>query len=173
MKPASHNLGLKWGLAFEDLYRREGLERLDTIFAEHLRSTDAALFSRWAEAREHAGAFIRKQAADLIVDLAPHVDDFVAELFGIQAEVRELQARHNAFEPLLSLKRRFVQKKAISGVTAAQAAAINGGALAAELEAFFNGPLTEENFVEHVSKWLDHESDGEPANAAQLKIAQQ
>jgi NADPH-dependent glutamate synthase beta subunit-like oxidoreductase/NAD(P)H-flavin reductase len=169
MKPASHNLGLKWGLAFEDLYRREGLERLDTIFAEHLRSTDAALFSRWAEAREHAGALIRKQAADLIVDLAPHVDDFVGELFAIEAEVRELQARHNAFEPLLSLKRRFVQKKAISGVTAAQASAINGPALAAELETLFNGPLTEDNFVEHVSKWLDEEA----ANAAQLKIAQQ
>jgi len=173
MKPASHTLGLNWGLAFEDLYRREGLERLDAIFAEHLKSTEAALFSRWTEAREHVGALTRKQAADLIVDLAPHVDDFVAELFGIQAEVRELQARHNAFEPLLSLKRRFVQKKAISGVTAAQARAIDGAALAADLEAFFNGPLTEQNFVEHVSKWLDHESDGEPANAAQLKIAQQ
>ncbi len=77
------DLNLKWSLAFEDLYRREGLERLDAIFAEHLKSTDAALFSRWMEAREHADAITRKQQSDLIVELAPHVEDFVAELFGI------------------------------------------------------------------------------------------
>jgi hypothetical protein len=80
MKSATHSLGLKWGFAFEELYRREGLERLDGIFAEHLRTSDAALFSRWTEAREHASALTRKQAADLIVDLAPHVDDFVATM---------------------------------------------------------------------------------------------
>src|SRR5258708_2871062 len=162
------DLKLKWSLAFEDLYRREGLERLDAVFAEHLQSTDAALFARWIEAREHSGSITRKQNGELIVDLAPHVEDFVAELFGIGVDVRELQARHNALEPLLSLKRRFVQKKAISGVTREQASAINGASLAAELEAWFGGPLTEANFVEHVSKWLDHEAE----HASQLKSAQ-
>jgi NADPH-dependent glutamate synthase beta subunit-like oxidoreductase/NAD(P)H-flavin reductase len=163
------DLNLKWSLAFEDLYRREGLERLDSIFAEHLKSTDAALFSRWIEAREHAGSITRKQNAELIIDLSPHVEDFITELFGIGAEVRALQARHNAVEPLLSLKRRFVQKKAISGVTREQASAIDGAALARELEAIFGEPLTEQNFVEHVSKWLDDE----PGHLAPLKTAQQ
>ncbi len=166
MKTGS-SLNLKWNFAFEDLYRREGLERLDAIFCEHLQSTDAALHVRWIEAREHS--LERKQNADLIVDLAPHVEDFVVELFGITAEARELQSRHAEFEPMLALKRKFVQKKAISGVTKEQAMAIDGAALAAELVALFNGPLTEENFVEHVSKWLDDEAN----HAAQLKVAQQ
>jgi NADPH-dependent glutamate synthase beta subunit-like oxidoreductase/NAD(P)H-flavin reductase len=162
------DLNLKWSLAFEDLYRREGLERLDAIFAEHLKSTDVALFARWVEAREHAGSLPRKENADLIVDLAPHVDDFIAELFGITAEVRELQSKHHALEPLLSLKRRFVQKKAISGVSVEQASKIDGVALAAELTTLFGEPLTEQSFVEHVSKWLDDEA----ANAERLKVAQ-
>jgi NADPH-dependent glutamate synthase beta subunit-like oxidoreductase/NAD(P)H-flavin reductase len=160
-------LSLQWGFSFDDLYRRDGLARLDGYFVEHLKAGDAVLFNRLMEAR--AKPPDRKAAADLIVDLAPHVDDFVAELFGITAEVRELQARHSALEPLYALKRRFVHKKAISGVTAQQAAAIDGPALAAELSARFNEPLTEQSFVTHVSRWLDDE----PGHSAQLSIAQQ
>src|SRR5579871_1835823 len=117
-------LNLKWNFAFEDLYARAGLEKLDRHFVEHLKSSDAALANRLLEARTSPHTIGRKQNADLIVDLAPQVEDFVAELFGIEREIRELQARHNSFEPLFSVKRRFVQKKAISGVTKEQASAI-------------------------------------------------
>src|SRR5579863_7250757 len=128
-------LQLKWGFSFGDLYRREGLLRLDDHFLEQLKAADPGLFDRLIAAREHPPE--RKQNADLIVDLAPHLEDFLGELFGIESEVRQLQARHNALEPLYALKRKFVQKKAISGVTAEQAAAIDGAALAAELESLF------------------------------------
>ncbi len=113
-------LNLKWGFSFDDLYRRDGLTRLDASFLEHLKAADTSLFNQLMNAR--ANPPDRKSAADLIVNLAPHVEDFIAELFGITAEVRELQAKHSALEPLYALKRRFVQKKAISGVTAEQAA---------------------------------------------------
>ena len=53
-------------------------------------------------------------------------------------------------------------------MTAEQASAINGPALASELESLFNEPLTEASFVEHVSRWLENESFHE----AQLAIAQ-
>src|SRR4029077_3128957 len=87
------------------------------------------------------------------------VEDFIAELFGISPEATVLEARHEVLAPLYALKRKFVQKKAISGVTKEQAAAIAGPALAAELESLFHEPLTEESFVEHVSRWLEAESD--------------
>ena len=104
-------------------------------------------------------ALARKQQSDLIVELAPHVEDFIGELFGISADLRALQAKHHSLAPIYALKRRFVQKKAISGVTKEQASAINGLAVAAELEALFNEPLTEASFVEHVSRWLDAEQE--------------
>src|ERR1700678_576634 len=160
-------LNLKWGFSFEDLYARKGLVRLDAAFVEYLANADAALEARLNEAR--GGGFNRKLQSDLMVDLAPHVEDFLGDLFGISGEVRELQARHNALEPLYALKRRFVQKRAISGVSLEHASAIDGAALEAELEALFHGPLTQENFVEHVSRWLDHESEHGP----QLAKAQQ
>ena len=117
------------------------------------------------DARANPGALARKQQSDLIVELAPHVEDFIGELFGISGDLRALQAKHHSLAPIYALKRRFVQKKAISGVTKEQASAINGLAVAAELEALFNEPLTEASFVEHVSRWLD----AEPEHQAQLQ----
>ena len=46
-----------------------------------------------------------------------------------------------------------------------KAAALNGRALPAELEALFHEPLTETSYVDHVSRWLDEEQ----ANAQQLR----
>ena len=157
----SGQLDLKFGFSFEDLYRRRGLVRLDGVFLDHLGSTDAALAQRLTAARAHPEALARKQSSELLVELAPHLEDFIGELFGITREVRALQARHHELAPLYALKRKFVQKKAISGVTKEQASAINGNSIAAELESLFNEPLTEASFVTHVSRWLETEQHHE------------
>ncbi len=160
----SESLSLHFGLSFDDLYRREGLVRLDAAFVDYL---DNALAARLKAARAEFSA--RKQQSELMVDLAPHVEDFIGDLFGISAEVRALQATHDALAPVYALKRKFIQKKAISGVTAEKASAINGRACALELEALFNEPLTEASFVEHVSRWLEDEAN----HAAELGVAAQ
>ena len=169
MHTSSDQLDLRFGLSFEDLYRQEGLARLDQTFLEQLHSANPALAQRLLDARANPGALTRKQQSELIIELAPHVEDFIGELFGISAELRALQAKHHSLAPIYALKRQFVQKKAISGVSKEQASAINGLAVAAELEALFDEPLTEASFVEHVSRWLDAEQE----HAAQLKIAAQ
>ena len=151
MPTDSDQLALHFGFSFEDLYRRDGLVRLDGTFLQELQSADVALFDRLTAARTDAAALTRKQQSDLIIDLAPHLEDFIGELFGITADVRKLQGRHDALAPIYALKRKFIQKKAISGVTKEQATAINGTAVAAELESLFGEPLTERSFVEHVS----------------------
>ena len=167
MHTSSTQLDLKFGLSFEDLYQREGLVRLDAEFRRHLQAVNAPLLQRLVAVRENPAALDRKQQSDLIVELAPHVEDFIGELFGISAALRTVQTKHHALAPIYALKRRFVQKKAISGVSKDQASAINGLAVAAELEALFNEPLTEASYVEHVSRWLDAEPDHE----SQLKLA--
>ncbi len=162
-------LDLRFGLSFEDLYSQGGLARLDETFLGQLQPAHTELAQRLLDARANPGALTRKQHSDLLVELAPHVEDFLGELFGISREVRALQAKHHALAPIYALKRRFIQKKAISGVTKEQASTINGLAVAAELEALFNEPLTEASFVEHVSRWLDAEQEHQP----QLQLAQQ
>src|SRR5689334_14926562 len=138
MHTSSDQLELRFGLSFEDLYQQDGLARLDQTFLEQLHSANPSLGQRLVDARSNPSSLARKQQSDLIVELAPHVEDFIGELFGISSALRTLQTKHHALAPIYALKRRFVQKKAISGVSKDQASAINGLAVAAELEALFN-----------------------------------
>ena len=94
------DLALKHGLAFSDLYERDGLIRLDRAFVAHLASADIGLHDRLMAGRADPEALDRKPESDLLVDLAPHVEDFVGDLFGIAGEVRALQARHDKLAPL-------------------------------------------------------------------------
>ncbi|MDE3198005.1 MAG: pyridine nucleotide-disulfide oxidoreductase, partial [Acidobacteriota bacterium] len=150
------NLNLSFGFSFEDLYARDGLLRVDAAF---LQQAPEELRTRLLAARENPASLTGKPASELIVALAPYVDDFIGELFGISAELRALQERHHELAPLYSVKRRFVQRKALTGQTPEKALAIDGEKIAAELEAFVLEPLTERSFASHVAKWLDAEAD--------------
>src|SRR5260370_25058552 len=88
----SRDLMLNFGFEFEDLYQHDGLVRLDGVFLDHLKSTDPALHARLVAARENPSQLARKDQSELIVDVAPHLEDFIGRLFGITAEVEALQA---------------------------------------------------------------------------------
>jgi len=160
-------LSLQFGLAFHDLYQREGLLKLDAAFLAELAEHSSTLHARLLAAREDQTTLTVKQRSELIVELAPHLEDFVGKLFGIDAELRELQVRHTELAPLYSVKRKFVQRK-LAGRTIEQARAIDPIAVTADLQAFINGPLTETSYVTNVAHWLEA-ADGEWK--AQLELA--
>ncbi len=162
MSAVSDQFELGLGFVFEDLYRYEGLARLDDVFLSHLEPADPVLHRRLVDARSDPQKLSSKEASDLMIDVAPHVEDFLGEVFGIAKEIQALQARHNQLAPLMAFKRKFVQKRAISGVTKEQASAINGLALAAELDSLFGEPLTQSSFFQHVSHWLENEAEHAP-----------
>ncbi|HMD47616.1 MAG TPA: hypothetical protein VKG79_00905, partial [Bryobacteraceae bacterium] len=124
MSTSSDQCALGFGLQFEDLYRRDGLMRVDAAFLAQLLASDAGLHIRLLDARVNPGAKTAQQQSELVIELAPHVEDFLGELFEITKEVHALQARHNEFAPFFAFKRKFIQKRAISGVTKEQAEAI-------------------------------------------------
>ena len=92
-----------------------------------------------------------------------------ASCSALRPEVRALQAKHDALGPLYALKRKFVQKKGHQRNDGGEGGRDSGRKLATELEALFGEPLTEQSYVEHVSRWLDAEAE----HGAQLGIAQQ
>ncbi|MBV8935386.1 MAG: pyridine nucleotide-disulfide oxidoreductase, partial [Alphaproteobacteria bacterium] len=164
-------LVLKYGLSFADLYDREGLLRLDRAFVARLAETDVGLHDRLMAARRDPRAVERLDESNLLVDLAPHLEDFLGELFGIGAEIRELQSRHHELAPLYSVKRLFVQRRAVKGVKEADAMAIDGPRLARELDGLIGSPTEdawERAYAEHVAKWLEDEA----GNAAALATAE-
>src|SRR6266851_5163081 len=160
-------LALKHGLQFDDLYRRDGLARIDTLFVAHLAAGDVELYNRLMSARRDPGTLEANAESELIIDLAPHLEDFIGDLFAIAPEIAALQARHHELAPLYTVKRLFVQRRAVKGVTAGQAAALDGPALAAALEARFGESLTELAFATHVAGWME----AEDANKEALDLA--
>ncbi len=163
------DLLLPFGLSFEDLYRRDGLVKLDDLFLAQLQEAMPGLHERLVAARENSASLTSKQQSELIIELAPYVEDFLGHVFGIEAELRQLQARHSELAPLFSVKRRFVQRKALTGYTKEKATQLDGFALQADLEALMQEPLTERSFAEHVARWLETEAE----HTRQLQLATQ
>lgn len=160
------DLRLAFGMAFEDLYRRDGLVRLDAAFLTFLKDADSALRDRLTAARAAPDAFASKDESELVIDLAPHLESFIAELFGVAADLHALKARHDALEPLYSVKRLFVQRRALKK-HAAQAPGFDGEALRRAIEDLIGGELDELRFAEWVAARLDTEA----AHAAELDVA--
>src|SRR5205814_9549118 len=118
----------------------EGANAIDRHFGAHLRSADVALADRMDAARSAPDALNRKDEAALLIDVATHFEDFLAKLFGIETEVRALEARHHESAPLFSVRRQFVQRKAMNAHKAEAAALFDGPALRAALEPLLGGP---------------------------------
>ena len=139
-----------FGLRFEDLYTREGLLRVDEAFLGFL---DAPLKDLLLKARKDPPS--GKTESELLVTLAPHVEDFLAKLFGIESEAHALAARHHELAPLWAVKRTFVQRRALHKVKPEDATP-GGFAFTSELD-----------FARQVTEWLKDES----ANAEKLERA--
>ena len=167
MNDAPAQSTLKSGLSMEDLYTREGLVRLDALFLQYLEGASTELHHRLTMARRDPQALADKPRSELMIELAPHLEDFLGTEFSIARELAELQACHNQAAPLYAVKRKFVQRRAISGISAEQASAIDGPDIAVELEKRIAAPLTERAFAEFVSRWLE----AEPEHATAIDFA--
>ena len=163
----TESLTLGFDLRFADLYGRDGLVRLDGQFVDFLKAQSPELHNRLMTARAAPEPLAGKPESDLIVELAPVLEEFIAELFGIAPEVGSLRSRHEALAPLYAVKRLFVQRRAAKKYGPDQAAAFDGAALRSELEPLLGGELTELRFAECVDVWMKEEA----AHAAALDLA--
>jgi NADPH-dependent glutamate synthase beta subunit-like oxidoreductase/NAD(P)H-flavin reductase len=160
-------LRLAHGLRFEDLYQPAGLASLDHNFIAALKSSDEGLAGRLLAARAAPDSLDAKAESQLILDLSGHLEDFIGALFGIEAELKALQAQHNALAPLFTVKRLFVQRQAIKAHKPEAAEAFDADALRAALTAAFGGSFDELTFARHVEAW---QADA-ATHAAELDLA--
>ena len=141
--------------------------RLDAAFLDFLGEGDAALRALLAAARLSINTPSGKEQSELLIALAPHLEDFLARLFGIETQVQALAARHHELAPLYSCKRLFVQRRAMTKVKPEEAATIDGPALEAKLTEYIGTPFTELSFAREVAHWLMDEA----AHAGELQLA--
>jgi len=157
------------GFSVADLYRREGLIRLDQIFLSQLAEADPQLHQQLVQARSHPADVTRAASTDLALRIAPQLEAFIGELFGVGAELAALKGHHAELEPLFRIKREFVQRQAAKKIKPEEAARFDGDALFARLQQLLGAPFEELLFARKVGEWLVDET----AHAEELRIAQQ
>jgi len=148
-------MNLAFNLKFDELYLQEGLLKLDKIFIEELAVADAEVHNRLVAARTNPEGISKKDESDLLVDAAPYLEDFIAKLFGIEKEARELRAQHDELANIYTAKRLFVQRRAAKVHKPEDAAKFDGHKLRTELEGHFGEKFSEEIYSHHVSKWIE------------------
>ena len=166
---ANAPLGLAFGLDFEDLYLPAGLARLDGLFCQRLGRDDAALHQRLTAARTSPAALDAKAQSQLILDLSGPVEDFIGELFGISDELANLRRRHSDLAPLYTVKRLFVQRRALKAHGPDKVATMDAERVRAALTPHLGGVFDELAFATRVEEWLKDEV----AHAAALDLATQ
>ena len=157
-------------MRFADLYAREGLMRLDAAFLDALERADTDLHARLVAARAAPPAEARDEA-DLLLALAPHVDEFVGTLFGVTRELAAQAEAQNALTPLYTAKRLFVQRRAAKAMSAEQAATLDGATLEREVTALLGAPWDELAFARAVTAWLEEEDKNAAALDASTRYA--
>ena len=160
-------LKLAHGLTLADLYLRDGLLKLDHAFLEQLERQTPALHAPLLSARAAPDSLDRGAQSALLLALAPTLERFLAQLFGIEAAVAALAKRHLDLSPLYEVKRLFVQRHAAKMIKAEEAAAFDGTALGRQLEDRLGPDFDELDFAHQVLAW---QQDKE-AHAAILEVA--
>ena len=147
------SLALGFGLGFSDLYESNGLARVDRAFLDHLTAADEALAGRLLAGRCFPDGLEAATESALLLDLAPHLEDFIGLLFGIGADIATLAGRYHELAPLFACKRLFVQRRAAKALKPDQAAALDGDGLTAALAALIGEGFGELNFAHAVNAW--------------------
>jgi len=149
-----------YGMNFESLYQRDGLITLDAAFIEELKAGDVALHNRFVAARAEPAALADKDHSQLLIELAPHVEDFLGKLFGIEKEIAALAEAHHVLAPLYVCKRNFVQRRAAKALKPEDAEHVSGDALLGLLPLV---PVDDEHFelvfAKVVMGWLEKEEE--------------
>lgn len=155
-------LKLEFNITFNDLYSNDGLSKVDTAFIEELKKSDIQLYNILLSARQNNEYFTEeKEHSNFLIELAPHVEDFIGKLFSINKELQELATTHNTLANLYTCKRLYIQRQAAKKHKPDEAVTFNGTELESSLSKAFNEPFTELVYANHVNAWLDEKDKNE------------
>ncbi len=147
----SQILSLAFDLKFSDLYCRDGLLKIHQHFDAYLYKYDEGLCLRWRDALNDPSALTEKEESVLLMDVAPLLESFIAQLFGIVPSVLSLKQSYSEISIIPFIKRQFVQRFALKKYP-------NPTDTAPSPIFAFEDEL---DFAKKVAAWLMHESDHE------------
>gem|GEM_PF-6972528 len=92
------------------LYTTEGLKLIDVQFCQYLLDHNEHLWQRLVKVRSLPINPESDIASQLYIDLASHIDNFIASLFDIKPEVYQLRQQAIDFKQLYDFKRHYIQR---------------------------------------------------------------
>lgn len=149
----TQQLALAFDLSFADLYTRDGLVKLDQAFQHHLNIIDPKLCHTYLQART-----LGQGNSDLLLQLAPHVEDFIGQLFNISDDIKVLQSKHHYLAPVAQVKRLFVQRLATRKYTPDIAATFNSALLKQQLGSLIKEPVNQISLAKAIHRWMKDEA---------------
>ncbi|MGH7170273.1 MAG: hypothetical protein ACRELG_08370, partial [Gemmataceae bacterium] len=102
-------LGIE-GFRYADLNRVRRLMSLYQVFRDDLRSADAALADRYEHSCDRYSRGEGQEDTQLLIDVARHLDRFLARLFHIEKEVHNLNRRTSDDRTVYEFKKRFLDR---------------------------------------------------------------
>lgn len=110
-------LGIE-GLSYPDLFEPTALDSLHQRFLGFIKERDGGLLEKWTRySTAYVTGFDPIERSNLLVEMAPHVGEFISILFAIEKERRagiELAAREKV---IFEFKRDFLQRRALKKFT--------------------------------------------------------
>ncbi len=165
-------MNLAYGLDFESLYRRDGLERIDAAFIAELQARDPTLAQRLVDVRAALAAgdasLPYKDEAALLLAVGPHVDAFVGTLFGIAEALADSRASHSALDPLYKVKWKFVKRQAMLRVPPESLVDFDAEGAERTIAAWLGGPFEELAFARAVLQWQALDKPGDAASTGDM-----
>jgi NADPH-dependent glutamate synthase beta subunit-like oxidoreductase/NAD(P)H-flavin reductase len=110
-----HTLALSIpGFCYEDLHKPARLAELTRLFHDTVRSADPALMGRFDWYAETKGLGMRDvDISTILVDMAPYLSRFVAKLFGVENECKEMMLKATREQVIFAFKREFVVRRVV------------------------------------------------------------
>ncbi len=98
------------GMSYAELTSVSGLQRLDARFLGYLAGLDGALHQRLLDYRESPEPPAPLAISELLLDLAPHLETFLAEFFGVESELSASRDRTLSENRVPEFKKAFVSR---------------------------------------------------------------
>jgi len=106
-------LTLRYGIfaTFSDLFCPQKLQQLDNYFLAELKNHNQTLYQDLLDYRQ-GKTFTPVQLSELLIACAKPLEDFIAELFGIEKALETSRQQTLAYNPIFSFKKWFVMRRA-------------------------------------------------------------
>lgn len=139
------DINLNFNLNFSDLYDLKGIQKIHDEFLSFLKEESSILAEKYFQALNNELSDLEQ--SNLLIELAPVLENFISILFNIRQAVSLLQSEHHYLNPLITVKRQFVQRYAVKKYKDISSIIVK------DLPPF----SSELEFAQQVLKWLDKE----------------